>query len=92
MTLTDQADFVISDTDIHRRLLAWKLSAKSAESRTTTRVFSIRDFNGFHKLTGCAANRPSVPTKLDNNPKPIQFDRSTFGGLKPVANGPTRSG
>lgn len=88
MTLTDQADFVITDTGIHRGPVAWKLATSSPDNRSASRIFSIRIFS--HSVR--AANIGATPTNQPTERKPIQFDRSAFGDLKPVLNGPDITG
>ncbi len=88
MTLRDQADFVITDTGIHRGLVAWKLGASSRDSRSAARIFSIQVFTRHVQ----SANIDATPTNHPHFLKPIQFDRSAFGDVSPVLNGPKRPG
>ena len=88
MTLTDQVDFVITDMGIHRGPLAWKLGASSADHAAASRVFSVQVFDRRAR----SANLNATPTNRQIKPKPIQRDRSAFGGLQPVHNGPDATG
>lgn len=88
MTITDQAEFVISYAGIHGRLAAWKLAPKEITRRAPVRMFSIRCASRYFT----PSNTSAAPALGADDLEPNSLDRFAFGDLAPVLNGPGGAG